>query len=209
MPHKLQLADGTETDPGGTRERIVRSASRLLQRQGYEGTGIKLIAQQAGATLGSVYHFFPGGKQQLAVAAIQHGNREFADMLSLSLEGEDSVARAMENCGRRLAAALRDSDWADGCPVTVTALETVGRIPAIEEACVQALGHWQDLVAARLRRAGFGDAEAAELASTVLSTLEGAETLSQVQRSEQPLLTAGRHLAALIESRMPETPTGR
>lgn len=59
-----------------TRDRIVVAASRLLQRQGYVGTGIKQIAQEAQATLGSVYHFFPGGREAVAVTAIKHSSED-------------------------------------------------------------------------------------------------------------------------------------
>ncbi|GAA2286411.1 putative HTH-type transcriptional regulator YxaF [Streptomyces ruber] len=202
MKTKTQDVSTSPAEAGiGTRERVVRAASRLFQRQGYEGTGIKLIAQEAGATLGSVYHFFPGGKEELAVAAIQYGDREFADMLSAGLAGSDDPADAVENCARVLATALRESDWADGCPVTATALETLGRTPPIQQACSEALRNWQEVLAVKFRDSGFGDEDAEELACTVLSALEGAEVSSQVFRSEEPLLTTGRSMAQLIRAR--------
>ncbi|MFC8825407.1 TetR/AcrR family transcriptional regulator [Streptomyces sp. NPDC057137] len=185
--------------PVGTRERIVRAASLLMQRQGYDGTGIKQISTEAGATLGSVYHFFPGGKQQLAVAAIGHGEREFADELRLTLDGATDPAQAVIDCAHRLAEGLRESDWVEGCPVTATALGTAGRAPDIQEAAAAAFANWRDLVYARLRRAGIAEDDAHDLAHTVISTLEGAELAAQVSRSERPLLTAGRHLAQLID----------
>lgn len=191
--------------PVGTRERIVRAASLLMQRQGYDGTGIKQISTEAGATLGSVYHFFPGGKQQLAVAAIGHGEREFADELRLTLDAATDPAQAVIECARRLAEGLRDSDWIDGCPVTATALGTAGRAPDIQEAAAAAFANWRDLVYARLRRAGIAENDAHDLAHTVISTLEGAELAAQVSRSERPLLTAGRHLAQLIDLYVPTT----
>ncbi|MGW6746627.1 TetR/AcrR family transcriptional regulator [Streptomyces sp. NPDC055025] len=201
METKPQGVSATDTEAAvGTRERVVRAASRLLQRQGYEGTGIKLIAREAGATLGSVYHFFPGGKEELAVAAIQHGDQEFADTLRTGLGSSDDPAVAVENCARLLATALRESDWTDGCPVTATALETLGRTPRIQEACYAALRNWQEVLSAKFRECGFGEKEAEDLACTVLASLEGAEVTSQVFRSEQPLLTAGRHMAQLIGS---------
>ncbi|MFE2037490.1 TetR/AcrR family transcriptional regulator [Streptomyces scopuliridis] len=201
MQTKPRGVSARDTDAAvGTRERVVRAASRLLQQQGYEGTGIKLIAREAGATLGSVYHFFPGGKEELAVAAIHHGDQEFADTLRAGLDSSDDPAVAVENCARRLASALRESDWADGCPVTSTALETLGRAPRIQEACHAALRNWQEVLAAKFRACGFADEDAEELACTVLGALEGAEVTSQVFRSEQPLLTAGRHLARLVRS---------
>ncbi|WP_066946649.1 TetR/AcrR family transcriptional regulator [Streptomyces lushanensis] len=202
MQTEPQGVSTKDTEAGvGTRERVVRAASRLLQRQGYEGTGIKLIAREAEATLGSVYHFFPGGKEELAVAAIRHGDREFADMLGAGLDSSDDPAVAVENCARRLATALRASGWTDGCPITATALETLGRTPRIQEACGAALRNWQEVLAVKFRDCGFGGEEADDLACTVLAALEGAEMTAQVFRSEQPLLTAGRHMAQLIRSR--------
>ncbi|MFI6084470.1 TetR/AcrR family transcriptional regulator [Streptomyces sp. NPDC051217] len=191
--------------PVGTRERIVRAASLLMQRQGYDGTGIKQISTEAGATLGSVYHFFPGGKQQLAVAAIGHGEREFADELRLTLDGAADPAQAVIDCAYRLAEGLRESDWIEGCPVTSTALGTAGRAPDIQEAAAAAFANWRDLVYARLRRADIADSDARDLAHTVISTLEGAELAAQVSRSERPLLIAGRHLAQLINLYGPTT----
>ncbi|MFD3699646.1 TetR/AcrR family transcriptional regulator [Streptomyces sp. NPDC058646] len=183
-----------------TRDRIVVAAARLLQRQGYVGTGIKQIAQEAQATLGSVYHFFPGGKETVAVAAIQHGAAEFGALLRESLDSEDDAAEAVLACSRRLADELRTSGWTDGCPVTAAALETLGTDSEIQRACAAALRDWEGLVRDKLLRGGFPAEDAREVATTVISTLEGAEVTAQVNRSEDPLLTAGRQLARLVRS---------
>ncbi|WP_042907161.1 TetR/AcrR family transcriptional regulator, partial [Mycobacterium avium] len=53
-----------------TRERFLTAATGLFRRQGYSGTGLKQIVAESRAPLGSLYHFFPGGKQDLAVQAI-------------------------------------------------------------------------------------------------------------------------------------------
>lgn len=183
----------------GTRERIVRAASQLMQRQGYDGTGIKQISLEASATLGSVYHFFPGGKQELAVAAIRHGDAEFSDALRVWLDSEADPAKGVAACAVGLAAGLRESGWLDGCPVTSTALGTASRAPDIQEAAAEAFARWRELVAVRLRDAGVSEKAAGELAHTVISTLEGAELAAQVSRSGVPLELAGRHLAQLID----------
>lgn len=183
-----------------TQDRIVIAAARLIQRQGYVGTGIKQIAKEADATLGSVYHFFPGGKEAVAVAAIAHGREEFADLLRAALDGEDDPAEAVDACARLLARELRASGWTDGCPVTAAALETLGTDSPIQQACADALRTWQNLVADKLLGCGLPSPEARDLAATVINTLEGAEVTAQVTRSEDPLLLAGRHLSRLITS---------
>lgn len=183
-----------------TRERIVRTTSRLMQRQGYEATGLKQISQEAKATLGSVYHFFPGGKRELAVEAVRHGDREFAEFLRAAFDREDDPATAIIACTRDLSTGLRDSGWLDGCPVTTTALESAGRVPEIQQAAEEAYENWRGLVRDKLRRSGFAEDVAHDLAHTVINTLEGAELSAQVSQSETPLEIAGRHLARLIDS---------
>ncbi|MDF5757402.1 TetR/AcrR family transcriptional regulator [Spongiactinospora sp. TRM90649] len=184
----------------GTRERIVRTTSRLMQQQGYEATGLKQISQEAKATLGSVYHFFPGGKRELAIEAIRHGDREFAEFLRAAFDRDDDPAAAMVACTRDLASGLRESGWLDGCPVTTTALESAGREPAIQQAAEEAYENWRTLVREKLERSGFAADVAHDLAHTVINLLEGAELSAQVARSEAPLEIAGRHLARLIDS---------
>ncbi|MEU8678649.1 TetR/AcrR family transcriptional regulator [Streptomyces sp. NPDC048560] len=183
-----------------TRDRIVVAASRLLQRQGYIGTGIKQIAQEAEATLGSVYHFFPGGKEAVAVAAIKHSTEEFATLLRKALDSEDDPADAVLACAQQLADELGESGWIDGCPVTAAALETLGTDSEIQQACADALRSWEQLVREKLLRCGFPSQNARELATTIISALEGAEVTAQVNRSEEPLLMAGRQLARLVRS---------
>ncbi|WP_314242497.1 TetR/AcrR family transcriptional regulator [Streptomyces kutzneri] len=194
------MATAATTTAPGTRDRLVRTASRLMQHGGYENTPVKQLVREAEATLGSLYHFFPGGKQELAVAAIHFGDEEFAELLRAGLAAHTDPAEAVEGVAALLAQALEASDWRDGCPVTATALETVGRLPELQAACAQAFANWQHLVAAKLLASGYPEAEARDLAITVINTLEGAETTSQVTMSRTPLLVAGRHLARLVAS---------
>lgn len=188
----------TGTTAPGTRERLVRTASRLMQHGGYENTPVKQLVREAEATLGSLYHFFPGGKQELAVAAVHFGNEEFAEQLRTGLDSDPDPARALEALTLLLADALEASDWRDGCPVTATALETIGRLPELQAACARAFVDWQELVAAKLLASGIPEPEARGLAVTAIATLEGAEMTAQVTRSRTPLLLAGRHLGRLV-----------
>ncbi len=54
-----------------TRDRIVGASAELFRRQGYNATGVKQIVTEAQAPFGSLYHFFPGGKEQLGAEAIR------------------------------------------------------------------------------------------------------------------------------------------
>lgn len=189
-----------DPETAGTRERIVRTTSRLMQRQGYEGTGIKQISREAGATLGSVYHFFPGGKQELGTTAVRLGDEEFTEFLREALDAEPEPEKALVALTMALAQGLRESDWLDGCPVTSTVVGTATSAPAVQQAAADAFARWRAVVAGRLAATGFAESDAEELAHTVIATLEGAELAAQTARSTVPLEVAGRHLARLVAS---------
>src|SRR5438874_8315308 len=64
-----------------TRARIMDSSAELFRRQGYNGTGVKQIVAAAGAPFGSLYHFFPGGKEQLGTEVIRTSGAMYLRLL--------------------------------------------------------------------------------------------------------------------------------
>ena len=54
-----------------SREAFVEATGELLRRQGYAATGLNEIVARSGAPRGSLYFHFPGGKQELALAAME------------------------------------------------------------------------------------------------------------------------------------------
>ena len=54
-----------------TRDRILSAALDLMRSRGFRGTGLKDVTTAAAATTGSLYHFFPDGKDQLVREAVR------------------------------------------------------------------------------------------------------------------------------------------
>jgi AcrR family transcriptional regulator len=77
----------------GTKERIVQRSAELFRRQGFAGTGVKQIVAEASAPFGSLYHFFPGGKEQLGEEVIRWSGGIYGQLLDAFYKpGEDPVA---------------------------------------------------------------------------------------------------------------------
>src|SRR3954463_3279965 len=111
----------------GSRQRLVTAAVTLLARQGYEATTVSGIAAEGSAPMGSFYFHFPGGKEEVGVAALRYGAERFAERLGAGLDRAASVADALAGCADWLADELGAAEWADGCPIATTALESVTR----------------------------------------------------------------------------------
>src|SRR3954466_14992321 len=97
-----------ETQPAaeGSRARLVHAAADLLRRQGYAMTGVKEIAVEASAPMGSFYFHFPGGKEELAAEALQHGSDEFRDVLVTALDSSDDLAASYARIATLIAERL-------------------------------------------------------------------------------------------------------
>lgn len=185
---------------GSPRDQMVEAASRLFARQGYRATTMRGIVDESGAPWGSLAHYWPGGKEQIGVAAVQYGDQRVRGVISLSLERAtspgDAVARYLGMVGKVLEA----TDFAEGCPVTTVALEVASDGTKVTEACAAAYDAWRSMWAEAFRSAGMSAKQADGLSTTVVSGINGALILARLQRSRTPLRLAGDSLRSLVDT---------
>jgi AcrR family transcriptional regulator len=174
-----------------TRERILQSSAELFRRQGFAGTGVKQIVAQASAPFGSIYHFFPGGKEQLGEEVIRSSGALYGQLIDLFFTpGADPVA-ATEAFFAGAAMTLRETDYADACPIATVALEVSSTSEPMREACSEVFESWIVTTAERLGESGFTPERSRALAISMFCALEGAFVLARAQRSTEPLAVAG------------------
>lgn len=185
------------------RSRMLRTAAKLLQRQGYHATGLRQILSESGAPRGSLYFHFPGGKEELAVEAVRAMNGRTARAIEMMLATSDDPADAVSAFVRAFAEILRASDWAEGCPVATVTLEAAATSEAIRAACAEAYGEWERIFADYLERGGVPPERARSLAVFVLAAAEGGLILSRARHDIAPLQTVADELAGLLRAARP------
>ena len=181
-----------------TRQRIVDAGAELFLRQGYVGTGMKQIVAASGAPFGSVYHHFPGGKEELGVAAVHRAGAGYAALVGATLAAHDDIEEAIAAAFAEAAAALRDSGWADACPIATVALEVAGTSEPLRQACAEVFDAWFAGLAARFEDAGIPAERARPLAQVVLMLLEGGFLFGRTARSTEALDAAGPAAVAAV-----------
>ena len=195
----------TAADASDTRERLLDATIRLLRRQGYTATGIKQIVAEGDAPLGSIYHYFPGGKEQIAVEALARVGERIR-MGIASLANVADVPATVNAFFVHNAERLRDSDYQRGCPIATVALETSSDIERIRQVCEDVFKGWQDALTHVFTEAGIPEVDAAALATFVLSSYEGALTKSRALRDIQPMLTSGAAVASVLHAHLGDAP---
>src|SRR4051794_6067225 len=119
----------------GTRERILEAGEQAFRRQGYTATGLRAIVDAADAPWGSVYHFFPGGKEEIASATLaRHGERYASSIDALSTTA-GSLAESMRAYFESTIAYLERSSFSLGCPTASIAVEASVTSEPLRESC--------------------------------------------------------------------------
>lgn len=185
----------TSTAP--TRDRLVATASRLLRRQGYSGTGVQQILEECGATRSSLYHYFPAGKDALVAEAIESSAAELLD--SLEVHRSDTTEASLDRWLRTLEKGLVRSNYADGCPIATAALELAPRGLGGAASCASALDRFVARIAAWLEDDGLKRNTARANAELIVSAIEGALVLAKARRDCGPLSRLRRRIGQLIE----------
>jgi TetR/AcrR family transcriptional repressor of lmrAB and yxaGH operons len=189
--------------PPKHRGAIVRAAATLFRRNGYAATGINEIAELAGAPKGSLYHYFPDGKDQIGEAAVRFtGKLVIATLEKLEQEHKSAAAMMQAYC-RLLAGWMAKSGFRDGCPISTTLLESVPQSPGIALAGREAFAAWQTVIARALLRDGFSKGDARRLSTFAVSAVEGALILARVEGSGEPIEDVARSLALVLQKQAP------
>jgi AcrR family transcriptional regulator len=184
--------------PGTTKERILQSTAELFRHRGYTGTGMKQIAAQAAAPFGSVYHFFPGGKEELGAEVIRTSGRLYMQLFAeIAADAPDALS-AVRDFFAGAAETLRETDYADACPIATVALEVASTNEPLREATAEVFDEWIAGATAYFEYAGIPAARARELAFQMLCLLEGAFIFSRAMRSTESLTVAGDSAVAAV-----------
>lgn len=180
----------------GARTRLVDTTARLMQMQGYHNTGLSQILAESGAPRGSLYHYFPGGKVDLAIAAIEYASDRQAVLLTELCASHDDAVSGIGAVLDHFAAELEASDYRKGCPVATITLEQAAVNEPVRLACTAAYDRWQQGLAVWLTLHGVARAET--IAEQLLIGIEGALILARARRSLAPLQQFRSNLPALL-----------
>ncbi len=177
---------------------MLESAAELFGSRGYHATGLNQLTSAGGAPKGSLYFHFPGGKEQLAVEAVQLSGERLREGLQGILAAHRSPGEAVAAVAGALGENLRGSGFEHGCPLATIALDAGGN-KQIRQACAQSYAGWLESIEGQLTASGLPAQRAAELATVVLTSIEGALLLAKTNHDLTPLHTVGAHLRAVLD----------
>lgn len=180
------------------REQILQTTCDLLEKQGYHGTGLSEIVKKSGAPKGSLYYYFPEGKEQITAEAVIQSGQVISERINVGLKGSNSAPQAIYDFILLIADNVERSGFAGGSPLTAVAMETATQSERINLACRKAYGMLESAFREKLLDSGFSNSRAEELATFIVAAVEGGIILSRVYHTADPLRLVAKQLKGLL-----------
>lgn len=199
-PGNRELRKGEQT-----RQEIIRKAAPIFNQRGYEGAALSDLMKATGLEKGGIYRHFES-KQQLAGEAFDYA---WNLALDTRFAGTDEIANTVDRL-KQIVQNFRDRRAGlvpGGCPLLNTAIDSDDGNPLLREKARRALGSWinrvQSIIEEGHRRGEIRrDVDASELATLIISTLEGSLMVGRLQRKDKPRDLACRYLERYLESKV-------
>lgn len=187
-----------------TRDQLIETTRDLLEAQGYHATGLNEIIAKSGAPKGSLYYYFPQGKEELAEEAVIRSARIVAERIRTGLSRIADAAEAVQTFVQEIAHAVEASGFSAGGPLTTIALETVNSSQRLNLACREAYWNIEGAFAEKLVASGYSQERAAQLATFIVSSIEGGIILSRTNHSGDALRQVADELSFFLRT-IPKT----
>ena len=188
-----------------TRQEIIRKAAPIFNQRGYSGTALSDLMRATGLEKGGIYRHFES-KQELARDAFDHAWKLAMDT---RFEGTQEIPNTVDRL-IQVVRNFRDRRTGlvpGGCPLLNTAIDSDHSNPQLRAKARHALRSWLDRLESIVEEGqGRGevrpDVDSSELATLIASTLEGSSVVSRLQRRDDPLDLACRHLEEHLEMKV-------
>src|SRR5262249_9608733 len=151
------------------------------------------------APTGSLYHFFPGGKDELAAASITTSGAAYRELIETVADAASNPGDMVTDSVDGAAAGLEETDFIDPCPICTGARQVASTNEPLRKATEVVFGSWIDTATAHLAAAGIADDEARRLGTALVAAMEGGFVLARAQRDANVLREIGRVMRRVVE----------
>jgi AcrR family transcriptional regulator len=156
---------------------VIPALAEIFRECGFAGASLSEITERTGLGKGSLYHFFPNGKEEMAKAVLDDVAGWFETNVFVPLRESEDPAAGIDHMFKAVVHFFHSGRRI--CLVGTFALDdTRGRFTSEVRSYFAA---WIQALAAALKRGGFETKEARETAEDVVAGIQGALVLTRSQ----------------------------
>jgi TetR/AcrR family transcriptional regulator, lmrAB and yxaGH operons repressor len=166
----------------GVRDNMIAGAARLLAQRGLQATSFSTVLAETHAPRGSIYHHFPGGKEELVTAAIEATLQHALNLIDRDMGG--SAVQVTQSFLAAWRALLTYAHFDAGC--ALVAVTVAAETDAVRQRAAEAFRAWRGKLARALEAGGLSEADAGSTATLLLAASEGAVVICRAEQDIGP-----------------------
>lgn len=183
------------------RQAMVATAARWLPQRGMAAVNLIEVARAVNAPRGSMYHYFPGGRDQLLQEALALGSKSGLRMINKAAEAASTPQEFIRNIFRTGARQLNGDAFSGGCPVGAAVLSCETQDAAFKLELQQSFAQWEVAIAQALTTLGItSKSQAKTLARCTLIAYEGALMCAKGTRDDKVFKTASCMVESMLDA---------
>jgi TetR/AcrR family transcriptional repressor of lmrAB and yxaGH operons len=165
-----------------SKEQMIEGALALLAKNGLQATSFSEVLALTKAPRGSIYHHFPGGKEELVAAALSLSEQKTLESIKgLSGDTPEKITEGFLGLWRYL---LTTSNFTAGCSAVAVTVATDS--PMLLERTTSIFRSWQQQLSKQFVEAGLAKKEALDFATVLIASSEGAVVMARAEKSMEP-----------------------
>lgn len=184
------------------KELILKNAARLFACKGFSGVGIGEILKSCNIPKGSFYHYFPDGKEELAIELINYAynNMENGIKNNIFSTSDDAVA-VFSYMLDRLTNIFNKNHLFESLVITFMGLESVHISDRLSNESNKIYTRWQDLYRVKLLDCGYSEKEAQDYSLVLFTLIHGSLISCWVKQDTEDLQRIKKQLPLILPSR--------
>lgn len=185
-----------------SKETLIDSFAAVFRRHGFEGASMSELSKEAGLQKASLYHRFPGGKEEMAMAVLDRVDHIIEENIIIPLHDPDIAPEEKTDIFIRSMEAIYNGGC-NSCLFNVLSYPTTDKSP-FSDTIKKAFETLGSTLSHLLQEYGAVPQEADKKAQTILMLIQGSLVLSRGIDSTVPFQDA----MLLIENIIKETKAG-
>lgn len=170
-----------------------------MEKQGYHATGLNELIRKSGAPKGSLYYYFPNGKEQIASEALLEAGRTVSERFRERTALESNSAKAIRDFLYMIAQRMEETKFYTGSTMTMIAMETVTKSKKINAACREGYTMLIDAFKEKMLAGGMEESKARGMAEMIIASVEGAIILSRTYQDANHLRRIADHVFQMLK----------
>ncbi|MBS6041547.1 TetR/AcrR family transcriptional regulator [Clostridium baratii] len=181
-----------------TREKILMTASQMFFSNGYHATGLNAILKKSESPKGSLYYYFPNGKEELALEAIKVVKESIKEEIKEKLYSCNNPIEGIQKVILNVADIVGRDEIEKGTTVSLLALEASQTNEILRKACVETFRTWENLYEDRLLELNIEKEDAIEVSRMIQIMIEGAIIMSLTKKDNSSLILVKDNITSII-----------